>query len=79
VAGDELLGLSSALIGIGVSSLVAPVVPIEDEVAGDLMVVLHRNMIRGDPVPAALNKAIGQMESKEAGLALRSSFVAFGA
>jgi CHAT domain-containing protein len=79
VAGDELLGLSSALIGIGVSSLVAPVVPIEDEIAGDLMVSLHRNMLQGDPAPVALNKAIGQMESNEAGLALRSSFVAFGA
>jgi CHAT domain-containing protein/tetratricopeptide (TPR) repeat protein len=79
VAGDELLGLSSALIGLGVSSLVAPVVPIADEIAGDFMVALHRNLIKGDPVPTALNKAIGGVEPTEAGLALRSSFVAFGA
>jgi CHAT domain-containing protein len=79
VAGDELLGLSSALIGLGVSSLVAPVVPIADEIAGDFMVSLHRNLIRGDPVPTALNKANGGVEPTQAGLALRSSFVAFGA
>jgi CHAT domain-containing protein len=79
VAGDELLGLSSALIGIGVSSLVAPVVPIADEIAGDFMVSLHRSLITGDPVPTALNKAIGGVKPTEAGLALRSSFVAFGA
>jgi CHAT domain-containing protein len=79
VAGDELLGLSSALIGIGVSSLVAPVVPIADEIAGDLMVSLHRSLIRGDPAASALNKAIGEVESTEASKALRSSFVAFGA
>jgi CHAT domain-containing protein len=79
VAGDELLGLSSALIGLGVSSLVAPVVPIADEIAGDFMVSLHRHLIRGDPAPSALNLAIGEVESTGAGLALRSSFVAFGA
>jgi hypothetical protein len=79
VAGDELLGLSSAVIGIGVSSLVAPVVPIADEVASDLMVSLHRNLINGDAAPVALNRAIGRAENIGPGLALRSSFVAFGA
>jgi CHAT domain-containing protein len=79
VAGDELLGLSSALIGIGVSSLVAPVVPIADEIAGDLMVSLHRNLTSGDTAPWALNRAIGGVQPTGAGLALRSSFVAFGA
>ena len=54
VAGDELLGLSSALIGVGVSSLVAPVVPIDDEAATDLMVTLHRGLAAGDPTPVAL-------------------------
>jgi hypothetical protein len=58
---------------------VAPVVPIADEITGDLMVSLHRNLITGDPAPTALNKAIGTVEPTEAGLALRSSFVAFGA
>jgi len=80
VAGDELLGLSSALIGIGVSSLVAPVVPIDDEAATDLMVALHRGLIGGDSTPVALAKAIFREDSDDdAGKALRSSFVVFGA
>jgi CHAT domain-containing protein/tetratricopeptide (TPR) repeat protein len=80
VAGDELLGLSSALIGIGVSSLVAPVVPIADEITGDLMVSLHRNLVAGIPPPHALTRVIAQSEVDEpAERALRASFVVFGA
>jgi len=80
VAGDELLGLSSALIGMGVSSLVAPVVPIDDEAATDLMVALHRGLAAGDSTPMALAKAILREDSDDdAGKALRSSFVVFGA
>ena len=79
VAGDELLGLSSALIGIGVSSLVAPVVPIDDEAAADLMVSLHRHLVAGDSTSVALAKAILEDSDDDAGKALRSSFVVFGA
>ncbi len=80
VAGDELLGLSSALIGMGVSSLVAPVVPIDDEAATDLMVTLHRGLAAGDPTPVALAKALVYGDSDDdAERALRSSFVVFGA
>jgi tetratricopeptide (TPR) repeat protein len=80
VAGDELLGLSSALIGIGVSSLVAPVVPIDDEAATDLMVALHRGLAAGDSTPVALAKAILREDSDDdAAKALCSSFVVFGA
>jgi CHAT domain-containing protein/tetratricopeptide (TPR) repeat protein len=80
VAGDELLGLSSALIGIGISNLVAPVVPIHDEIAGDLMVAFHRNLTAGDTTPVALAKAIAlEGNGGPAEKALRCSFVAFGA
>ena len=80
VAGDELLGLSSALIGIGVSSLVAPVVPIDDEAATDLMVAVHRGLVGGDPTAVALAKAVFREDSDDyAEKALRSSFVVFGA
>ena len=80
VAGDELLGLSSALISLGVSSLVAPVVPIRDELAADLMVGFHRNLTAGYTTPQALAKAIA-IRGNESVIerALRSSFVAFGA
>jgi tetratricopeptide (TPR) repeat protein len=80
VAGDELLGLSSALIGMGVSSLVAPVVPIDDEAAADLMVALHRGLAAGDPTPVALAKALVYGDADDdAARALRASFVVFGA
>ena len=80
VAGDELLGLSSALIGMGVSSLVAPVVPIDDKAATNLMVTLHRGLAAGDPTPIALAKALsGGATEDDADRALRSSFVVFGA
>ena len=80
VAGDELLGLSSALIGIGVSSLVAPVVPIDDEAATDLMVALHRGLVAGEATPVALAKAMLLDDSgSDPEKALRSSFVVFGA
>ena len=80
VAGDELLGLSSVLIGMGVSSLVAPVVPIDDEAATNLMVTLHRGLAAGDPTPLALAKALyGGAADDDADRALRSSFVVFGA
>ena len=80
VAGDELLGLSSALIGMGVSSLVAPVVPIDDEAATNLMVALHRGLAAGDPTPVALARALHWgATGDDADRALRSSFVVFGA
>lgn len=39
--GGALLGLSSALIQLGVSSVIAPLTPVNDERSGDLMVRLH--------------------------------------
>ncbi len=78
-AGDELLGLSSALIGVGVSSLVAPVVPIADEIAGDLMVSLHRNLVAAVPPAEALARVVASNVDEPAERALRTSFVAFGA
>lgn len=80
VAGDELLGLSSALINLGVSNLIAPVVPILDDIAADLMVALHRNLVAGDSAPLALAKAIAHRGDDGAQMrALHSSFVALGA
>jgi CHAT domain-containing protein len=80
VAGDELLGLSSALISLGVSSLVAPVVPIIDDISADLMVALHQNLVSGARTPDALASALSNADDESSTKrALRSSFVAFGA
>jgi tetratricopeptide (TPR) repeat protein len=81
VAGDELLGLSVALINSGVSNLIAPVVPIPDAIAADVMAAIHRHLVAGNPASAALAKAIAQVTERGAvrERALCSSFVAFGA
>lgn len=80
VAGDELLGLSSALMNLGLTSLIAPVVPISDELAIDMMVELHRLIASNCTPSEALWKTSSQssdMTPQER--ALRSSFVAMGA
>ena len=81
VAGDELLGLSSALIGIGVSSLVAPVVPIDDEAATNLMVDAPSwsGRRRSNTCWPWLKPSVRGCSDDDADRALRSSFVVFGA
>jgi len=52
--GDELLGTASALLGLGVRSVVAPVVPVPDDATVGAMVGLHRRLAAGDTPAAAL-------------------------
>lgn len=80
VAGDELLGLSSVLISAGVSNLVAPLVPIPDDLAGDLVVPTHRFMTAGSSPPEALALASVEFESgTPQQQAVAASFVSIGA
>jgi tetratricopeptide (TPR) repeat protein len=55
--GDELLGTASALIGLGVGSVVAPVMPVPDGATTEFMVALHRHLLAGDSAAAALAHA----------------------
>lgn len=52
--GDEPLGLTAALMALGVRSIVAPVAPVSDAVAADAMVGYHRRLARGDSASQAL-------------------------
>ncbi|HZD24341.1 MAG TPA: CHAT domain-containing tetratricopeptide repeat protein [Acidimicrobiia bacterium] len=80
IAGDELLGLSSVLIHVGVSNLVAPLVPISDDLAADLVVPLHRFMADGASPATALARANAQFDSgTPQEQALAASFVSIGA
>jgi CHAT domain-containing protein len=56
-AGDELLGTAAALIGLGVRRVVAPVMPVPDGATTDFMVALHRRLLTGDRLSAALATA----------------------
>jgi hypothetical protein len=51
--GDELLGLATALLGMGARTIVASILPAPDASAKRLMLAFHRNLIAGyDPAEA---------------------------
>ena len=55
--GDELMGLVAALLSLGARSVVASVVPVEDQASEELMVALHRRLLAGEPPAVALAAA----------------------
>ncbi|HEY0641144.1 MAG TPA: CHAT domain-containing protein, partial [Pseudonocardiaceae bacterium] len=69
--GDELMGLTAALLARGTATLVASVVPVPDEPTARVMTALHAGLRRGLGPAAALAAA----QADEAHL----GFVAFGA
>ncbi len=76
---DELLGFTAALLALGVTGVVAPVVPISDEATTPLMMALHERIRAGDPVGPALATALDSIERASlAEHAVAASFVAFG-
>ncbi len=52
--GDEPLGLSAALLALGVGSVVASVSPLPDEVASEAMAAYHRMVAGGESAARAL-------------------------
>ena len=52
--GDEMMGLVAALLALGTSSVVASVVPVEDQASEEFMVGLHQRLVAGEPPAAAL-------------------------
>jgi hypothetical protein len=56
-AGDEPLGLSAAFLGLGTRRLVAPVVPVPDGAAAELMTAFHGLLAGGAPAAEALARA----------------------
>jgi CHAT domain-containing protein len=55
--GDELLGVASALLGMGTRTIVASVVPVPDATAKRLMLSFHRNLLSGERPAVALARA----------------------
>ena len=74
--GGALLGMASALIQLGVSSVIAPLTPVNDERSVDLMVRLHTHLAAGlEPAHALAEASIGpdgELDSTAA------SFICFG-
>lgn len=52
--GDELIGLSACLLGMGTRALVAPFSAVDDATTRDLMLAVHGGLARGLGVAAAL-------------------------
>ncbi|MEV5718101.1 CHAT domain-containing protein [Amycolatopsis mediterranei] len=74
-AGDELLGLASALLALGTTSLVATVLPIPDDAGRALMVRHHRHLASGLTPAAALARAQSDLPDSPAA----ASYVCYGA
>lgn len=55
--GDELLGTATALLGLGVRAVIAPVLPVADVATRTLMLALHVGLRAGEGPAAALAAA----------------------
>jgi tetratricopeptide (TPR) repeat protein len=73
--GDELMGLAGALFALGMSTLVASVVPVPDAATKELMLALHQRLQAGVGPAAALAAA----QAAAGRDAVAASFVCFGA
>jgi tetratricopeptide (TPR) repeat protein len=58
--GDEPLGLTAALLALGVRSVVAPVAPVSDAAAADAMVAYHRRLAGGRSASEALAATLAE-------------------
>jgi hypothetical protein len=61
--GDEPLGLTAALLALGVRSVVAPVAPVSDAAAAEAMVTYHRQLAGGRSASEALATTLAEHPS----------------
>ncbi len=82
-AGDELMGLSSALLGLGTRSVIAGALVVPDSATRPLMVEFHRRLRLGDRPAVALAAARAATDGSPAdapeAFAAAASFLCFGA
>jgi CHAT domain-containing protein len=77
--GDEVLGTATALVGLGVRSVVAPVLPVPDAATAAFSPALHRWLAAGESPSAALAHARTEAAADPAAWAVASAFVCIGA
>ena len=80
-AGDELLGTASALLTLGVRSVIAPVAKIPDRATTPLVLAIHAGLRRGLPPSTALAEATAEARARggPADLAAASALLCIGA
>jgi CHAT domain-containing protein len=78
--GEELMGLTAALLGLGTATVLGSVLPAQDAATQDLMVDLHGRLAAGDAPAQALASAqlvrSGELDELSVTAA---AFVCFGA
>ncbi len=78
--GEELMGLSSALLSMGTKSIIASVGLVPDsDATKDLMLELHRGLIAGLSPSDALQRAQTEVGDTPEGYVAASSFICIGA
>ncbi|GAA3852654.1 CHAT domain-containing protein [Saccharothrix violaceirubra] len=78
--GDELMGFTAALLGLGTRTLVAPVVPVPAGTTTPLMVDFHRGLGAGLPPAEALALArVAHLDEGDSAYAASVGFLCFGA
>jgi tetratricopeptide (TPR) repeat protein len=78
--GGTLLGLASALMAFGASTIIAPLTPVNDEEVASVMVGLHRAMVGGAAPAAALaGTVVGDPGDSADVNPTAAAFVAIGA
>jgi CHAT domain-containing protein len=63
VAGDELLGTATAFLGLGVATVIAPLLPVPDQVAPAFAVALHAGLTGGLSPAAATAAAAAELRA----------------
>jgi tetratricopeptide (TPR) repeat protein len=77
--GDEVLGTATALVGLGVRSVVAPVLPVPDEATTPFVLAVHAGLRAGQAPSAALAGAVAGAGERADQRALAAAFVCIGA
>ena len=78
-AGDDLMGLSAALLALGTRSVIAAVLPVSDQLTRPLMMALHAEMRAGAAPATALARAQALAIGGPTEQATAAAFVCFGA
>ena len=78
IAADELLGMASALLPLGTASILASVVPVNDEATAAFMTTFHTHLRHLTSFAEALVAARAQVYEDPVGAATAMSFVALG-
>ena len=77
--GDELLGTATAMLGLGVASVVVPVLAVPDEATAPFMLALHQGLRRGRGPSVALAEAAAAQGDEPYARAVAATFVCLGA